>query len=364
MSKLPTLWINGRFLSRPVTGVERVAREIISQIAKDYADSNGILTIEGRAWQLRLITPKGYTASPWPNIPLQQVGPLSGHAWEQTTLAFRTAGQWLLNLCNTGPLIKRRQLTFLHDAQPFAIPGNFSFAFRSWYQLLYRSQSMFAKRILVNSKFTARELHAHVGLSHKKVVLCPLGINHQDGPSLELSAEERLSLPKSPFLLAVSSANPNKNFSGLLRALELMGRAAPPCVIVGQQNQHHFSAVKMDSEKISHLGYVSDAALVELYRRATALAFPSFYEGFGLPPLEAMGQGCAAIVSDVSAMPEVCGQAALYCNPSKPETIARAIDEVFSNPSQRQMLAQQGKRWASRYTWSRTAAAVIKALPQ
>ncbi|MEM7705887.1 MAG: glycosyltransferase family 1 protein [Pseudomonadota bacterium] len=363
MSAEPLLWINARFLGRPVTGVERVAREILEVIAHDYVDHEGLLHIDGRRWRPRLIAPRSVRCdSPWPNLPLVRIGPGNGHMWEQTTLALCTAGDWLLNLCNTGPVFKRRQISFLHDAQPFAIPENFSFAFRAWYRWLYRLQSRNAYRIAVNSRFTAGELARHIGLDPGKTVLCPLGVDHAEGILDELSEERHASLPEGPFLLVVSSSSPNKNIGGVMAALAELGEKAPPCVMVGQLDQRHFASVSLNPELIHHLGYVSDAVLKKLYRHASGLVFPSYYEGFGLPPLEAMAHGCPVIVSNCSAMPEVCGDAAIYCDPSRPASIANAIAGLLQEerPERRRTAVQQHAR---RYSWSHAASNLINTLP-
>ena len=347
-----TIWVNARFLDRPVTGVDRVARELLGVLAERYLDGQGCWYAGGRRLCLRLIAPGGSdTPSPWHNLRLVRVGVFRGHAWEQFDLPRLTRGEYLVSLCNTGPMLKRLHILFLHDAQPFVIPENFSPAFRCWYRILFRVAGRLSRRILVNSRFTRQELHHHAGVPCHKMVLCYPGsdhVRHNEGDADPLS---HLELPDQPFLLAVASANPNKNFALIIRALGTLGSKAPHCVIVGRTNQRHFGEVSLDSEHVTHLGYVSDAELLALYRRALCLVFPSFYEGFGLPPLEAMAAGCPVVVSRTSAMPEISGTAAEYCDPGDHRTLARAILSVVESPARRREMIQQGIRRARNFSW-------------
>lgn len=103
------------------------------------------------------------------------------------------------------------------------------------------------------------------------------------------------------------------------------------------------------------MGYVSDAELRALYEHAACFVYPSFYEGFGLPPLEAMACGCPVIVSNAASLPEVCGDAALYCNPCSPEDIAEKISLLMADPRLREDLRQKGLERAKQFTWEKCA---------
>ena len=107
---------------------------------------------------------------------------------------------------------------------------------------------------------------------------------------------------------------------------------------------------------------MSDAELRALYERALCLAFPSVYEGFGLPPLEAMASGCPAVVSRAGAMPEVCGDAALYCPPGDADTLAAHIASVAADDALRRSLVDRGRARARRFTWRQTALALARSL--
>jgi glycosyltransferase involved in cell wall biosynthesis len=357
------IWINARFLGRNITGVERVARQIIGQMAGNLLDAEGCWQEGSARYRFVLVAPGSMQGeSPWPNLALEKHGRLCGHLWEQLELPAITGGDLLLSLCNTGPLFKRQQVVFLHDAQPFAIPENFSIRFRLWYQVMFRCLSRTANRVLVNSNFTRKELHRHIGLEENRTDLCYLGSEHVKSPVAGSDPLSRFNLPGKPFVLAVSSANRNKNFPAVVKALEMLGDAAPPCVIVGKMNQVHFGGNTLDTDKVTHLSYVSDEELYALYQRALCLVFPSFYEGFGLPPLEAMALGCPVVVSRTSSLPEIGGDAVHYCNPHDPATLASAIRALAISPEQREICISKGLARADRFSWQRSAEVVLKVI--
>jgi glycosyltransferase involved in cell wall biosynthesis len=353
-----TIWINGRFLQRPVTGVERVARELLTELSPRL-DRDGRLAREGRpGWRFRLLVPaSGEGDSPWPNLPLVRGGAGAGHLWEQASLPWLTRDGWLLSLCNTGPLFKRRQLLFLHDAQVFAIPDNFTWRFRTWYRILFGLAGRRARILATNSQFSRSELVRRAGLDPARFTLVPLGADHvlRDAPAPVQGGE-------GPFLLAVASLSPNKNLRLVQEALALLGPEAPPCVLVGKRCDEVFRAPALSGLRIRHAGHVQDPELYGLYRQALCLVFPSFYEGFGLPPLEAMALGCPVIVARSGALPEVCAAAALYCDPRDPATLAQAIRALQGDPRVREQFRLRGLARAARFTWARGMDALLEGL--
>ncbi len=363
----PVIWVNARFLTRRVTGVERVAREILNALVRDQLDADGRWHGPLGVFRFHLLAPRTHTPleNPWPALPLTQAGLFDGHAWEQFDLPRLTRGSHLLNLCNTGPLFKRLQWMFLHDAQTFAIPENFTWGLRHWYRTMFKVTGRLSLGVLTNSHFSASELTRHVGIQADRLHVAHLGVDHIDSVAPELSTEQAgllATLVDRPFVLAVSSDNPNKNFGAVVRALELLGDAAPPCVIVGPRNDRVFAQSRLDASRVHRLGYVSDAELVALYQQAGVLVYPSFYEGFGLPPLEAMWHGCPVIAARTSALPEICADAAEYCDAHDARTLAQSIQGVLGSEERQQTLRKRGQTHARQFQWRSTVNHVLACL--
>jgi glycosyltransferase involved in cell wall biosynthesis len=163
-------------------------------------------------------------------------------------------------------------------------------------------------------------------------------------------------------VLAVSSRNPNKNFQGVVRAMNLLGGRAAPFIIAGNVNSQVFGETEALPASVIQVGHISDAQLRALYESAGCFVFPSFYEGFGIPPLEAMACGCPVIAGDIGALRETCGDAALFCDPADPSSIAERIEEIMAASELRQKFIERGRLHALGFRWSKTAAETWKIL--
>ncbi len=360
-----TIWVNGRYLSRKITGVERVAGEILASLAQHYLDRQGRYQGKSTALQFKLAVESDSTFS----IPsyaegweVKRIGNRKGHAWEQLDLASLPSKDWVLSLCNTGPILRGNHVIFFHDAQVYAIPQNFDWKFRWWYKALLNFSGRRSKAILTNSEFSKSELSKFTRIANEKFETILLGCDHMLRITPEIPRELLTKLAGKPYVLAVSSASPNKNFSSVLKALEHLGSDAPHCVIVGQQYSKVFKNSKLNSDRVIEMGYVSDETLAGLYANAMCLVYPSFYEGFGLPPLEAMLLGCPVIASNCSSLPEVCGTAAIYCDPNDPTTIANSILYLTQNPEKVSTMRITSKVHAENFTWRKSATHLLEVL--
>lgn len=186
---------------------------------------------------------------------------------------------------------------------------------------------------------------------------------------------ERTKLPEK-FFLAVGTLEPRKNYEKLILGFyEFLkdvsaknpGQKDYHLIIVGKEGWKFEGIYKLIEElklknRVHILGYLSGASIINLYNLAEAFIFPSIYEGFGIPPLEAMKCGCPVIVSNTSSIPEVVGDAGLYVNPEKPASIAGALSKIISNSDLRKKLIEQGFAQSKKFSWALSAKKLLEIL--
>lgn len=343
-----TVLVNGRFLAQPVTGVQRFAREI-----SRGAHRQGVWSPEDYAVPTPAQVGDGAEFEP------TRLGRRTGHAWEQLELGRSRMldDRMLVNLCNTAPIYRRRQLVVLHDVAFVARPGNFTWRFRAWYRAMVRSYMAAGVRIATVSEFSRQEIARCFGYPIERIGVVPESGEHILEVPADRSVLDAAGVGDQPFVLAVSSRVPNKNFASIARAAAMPELAGVPFLIAGGAGAAGvFDGGAIQSPHTRFLGYVSDAQLRALYERAAVFVFPSFYEGFGLPVLEAMSCGCPVIASDTSSIPEVAGEAAMLIDPNDPAMLARAIATVIGDPDLRRRMREAGLAQARRFTWDRAAA--------
>jgi glycosyltransferase involved in cell wall biosynthesis len=230
----------------------------------------------------------------------------------------------------------------LHDLQHLDLPQLFSRGERAFRSRAYHRSARSARLVIVPSAFVRDRAVELLGLDTGGIRVIHHGIDHG---RFSPGSEDR-----EPFLLYPARPWPHKNHARLYEAFSLVRRERPELRLV-LTGGGHSGAVP---DGVQALGNVSVEELVSLYRRAAALVFPSLYEGFGLPPLEAMACGCPVACSIAASLPEVCGDAARYFGPDDPEEIAAAIEDVLAEPGK---WRARGLLHASGFTWERSAAA-------
>ncbi len=347
------VFINGRFLSQTVTGVQRSALETVRALDRLAASRDpGFLGLEGE-----ILTPPGARAlSGLTRFPVRRVGFASGHLWEQIELPWYARTGILVSLANAAPLWTRQQCVTLHDASVFAVPEAYSTAYLAWYRVLTPGLGRRAARIVTDSVFSRSELVRRAGIREDKIRVVPLGAEHILAAACDVGILAEHGLGKRPFLLAVSSQGAHKNLPALCEATRHLDRGAYDVVVAGGSNDRVFGTTSASwPEHVKRLGYVTDGQLRALYSHAACFVYPSLYEGFGLPPLEAMMCGCPVVVSGAASLPEVCGDAAVYCDPHDPADIARSIATVMGNEALRSRMKARGYQRAREFTWERSA---------
>ncbi|MFN4266235.1 MAG: glycosyltransferase family 4 protein [Aquabacterium sp.] len=358
MTRASRIVINGRFLSRPVTGVERFATEMLSALDRLISDGGAPLP------PIEILLPPGCTPKvSFANMPYRTVGRRQGHGWEQLDLPRACGDALLVNLCNTGPAFRARQVVVIHDAAVFAVPRAYSFGFRWAYRLLHTCIALTAGHIWTVSEYSRRELQRYLPLRNKPVQVLPEGGEHVRRVRPDSAVLDRFGIGSRPYVLSVSSAQPAKNFGLLVRALEQTGDPGFDVVVAGGTNPAVFSESQGSLPPyFKHVGYVTDEELAALYQRATCFVFPSLYEGFGIPPLEAMALGCPVVASTAASIPEVCADAAQYFDPRDPSALLTALMAVMSDPHLRDQLKANAVRQGEYWTWTRAASSLARAL--
>jgi len=361
------IFINGRFLSQPVTGVQRYAIELIRAIDGHLGESPALM----QQFEFVLLVPPNLNQTPvFAYISVKQVGRLTGHLWEQMELPFYSRKGFLVGLCNTGPLLRRYQIITFHDASVYRVPEAYSRMFRFWYRAIFTIISHRIKGLLTVSQFSRDEIAACCGIQPQRITVTYNGIDHQRwGDKHEsLYTDKTICIDKvrfagRPFVLAVSSMSPHKNFRTLTEAVILLGKAGFDIVIAGGTNPAVFAGMDISLPKtVKHVGFVSDNELKSLYSQAACFIFPSLYEGFGLPPLEAMSNGCPVIAARAGSLPEVCGDAALYCDPKSPHDIADKINMMMGDAKLRDEFRAKGLLHAKQFTWEKCARETLFAI--
>ena len=347
---LAPIFINGRFLSQRSTGVQRFAAETIRALDQLLGEISEPLP------RLTILAPPNAKNPELHTIDFRMVGSFGGHLWEQTVLPWESRHGFLLSFGPTGPLLRRSQLVTIHDAAVHVVPEAYSRAFRVWYKLLLPILVRRTHEVATVSEFSRRELQRHFGAHDTDIRVVTEGWEHVLRAPADPSILAMHDLVGKPYVLAVSSVTAHKNFGVIAQALPELQRGDATIVVAGAVDNPLFSRLPKHSlDRLRLIGYVADPQLRALYENATAFVHPSRYEGFGLPPLEAMSLGCPVICSNAAALPETCGDAALYFAPDDFRQLATHIDDVLSNPELRAQLSRKGLQRVQHFGWKGTA---------
>jgi len=353
-----TIFINGKFLAQRTTGVQRLAMNLT--IALDQLP-------EIKSNDFILLCPPGSNSINLKNIKTKIIG-LSNkklHLWEQIILPFHTRGQFLLNLAGPAPFIKKKQVCMIPDAAVYDFPKAYTRSFKIWYQILFRKIISEAFMILTISEFSKIRLIKNHGKKAERLKIVPCGADHIKNIESDFEIIGKYQLNDKKFFLSVGSFNPSKNLLNLVIAFSKIKNSNAYLVLAGDKNNAIFSneeAQFFNHPRIIKTGPITDEQLSGLYAMAHAFIFPSLYEGFGIPPLEAMSLGCPVFVANAASMPEVCGNAAEYFNPHSIEDITATLEKSLANEIQRHQLREQGYQRVKQYTWHKAAQKLISHL--
>ena len=341
------LFVNARFLTQKTTGVQRYAIEMSGRLKKLIPN-------------IRFLAPKEVVhQAAADDLEIEKVGRFPGYIWEQVELPkyLRKQGRnaVLLNLANLAPVNYNRNIVTIHDLAPLIYPRWYSRRFSASYRFLLPEIARKAVGIITVSEFSKREIAARFEIDSDKISVVYNGVSAEFRPGNR--EEPGNSLGK--YILAVSSLDPRKNFEGIIAAFGTLDIPGLNLVIAGSKDRI-FADKKTErlirnDGRVIFSGFVDNCNLINLYRNAVMLVYPSFYEGFGLPPIEAMACGCPCVVSEAASMPEVCGDAALYCDPHDHKDIADKLRSLFFDSRLRNDLVARGLNRAGSYSWEKSA---------
>jgi glycosyltransferase involved in cell wall biosynthesis len=332
--------VNLRTLGSQITGVQRYLLSLLPHLPPE----------------LRLVKPA------------RALQGIKGHLWEQFYLPTQLKRRLLWSPANTGPLGVSRQVLTVHDAAALDHPEWFERKFALWYSALLPPLIRKVRAIITVSQFSKERIVQLTGVEADRIQVISNGVDRRFQPKDRKTIKEtiaHLGLTE-PYILFVGSLEPRKNLKMLLETWQ-MGNFEGATLAVAGTTGRVFQRFQTDStpKGVRLLGRVDDDLLPILYSGAAGFVYGSIYEGFGLPPLEALACGCPIAVSDIPAHREVCGEAALYFDPFRTEDLLSKLEMLLRfDSSERVSLAEQGFRRAALYRWETAAAQTWKLLQQ
>jgi glycosyltransferase involved in cell wall biosynthesis len=339
----PSVAINGRFRTQTMSGVQRVAAALTARLRTPH----------------EVIAPPA--SLPW----------ALGHPWEQLVLPARAGRRVLWSPCNTGPVGAARHVVTLHDAAVLDHPEWFSRGYAALYAQLWPQLARRAKLVTV-SAFSRGRLADRLGVPEADIAVVPNGVDERFRPAAEgelASVRRAHGLGEGPYFLTLSTLEPRKNLALVLRAWEHARRSLSGVrlVVAGSAGRRAVFAGAAAPElaeapDVTFAGHVAEGELPALIAGARALLYPSLYEGFGLPVLEAMACATPVVTTRCGALPEVAGEATLYVDPQDADDLAATIVRLAEDDALARSLATAGLAQAAGFSWAAAARAMDEIL--
>jgi len=338
--------INARFAAQTLTGVQRYAWEVMNRLKAETNVS--------------------------PQRPHEILADRTGLdlIWEQTVLPYKARrARVLWSPTGSGPLFcPLPHVVTLHDGAVLSHPKWFSPSYARWRRFFIPQLVRSADLIITVSEFAKSHLSEHLEIDAERIVPIYNGCDAERfgkiDPAEVKRVRQKYDLP-SRFVFGLASLEPRKNFPRFLRAWEQIENEFEDVgLVIGGGKGKHFRNTESTSksDRVSFLGYVPEDDLPALYAAATVFVYPSIFEGFGLPVLEAMAARTPVITSDAASLPEVAGDAALLVDPYASREIAEAIMTVLGDRSVRLEMVEKGVTRAGRFSWDKTARKTLDVL--
>lgn len=322
--------INGRFLSRPITGVERYGREILRLFRGNY------------------------------QVEKTRANGLAGHIWEQFILPIKVKSKSILwSPANTGPLWLHNQAVTIHDLSPLEHPEWFKTSFAAWYRLFLPILINGVPVVFTPSHYVKQKVVKRFGIGN--VIVTPNGVD--TARFYPNAKQSTYNLPKN-YIMFAGSLQPRKNLQTFIEAWLEIKNDFPKLwlIIAGNTGKVYTTTHLPKVERVMSLGYVSEDDLAGIYAKAALFVLPSFDEGFGLPALEAMACGVPVIVSEGGALPEIVGEAAFIFRLGEKNDLAKVIRVCLEDNDLRLSLVSKGLERVKLFTWQKSADIIWKTL--
>ncbi len=358
--------INGRFLIAKRTGVQRAAYNLIRTLIEvdrdnEYVIFTGHEQVGAQDWNYSNVTVVGDDLRPSESF--------RNHFWEQIRLP-KLSKKYNIDIlhspANIAPLFySGKSIINIHDLCFVVNPQWYSFAFRTVYNLIIPQLAKRATKVITNSNNSKNDILQHFNLPAERVSLVYWAVD--DTFSLPLINNEAVAtIGERDYILYVGSLEPRKNINILIEAYEQLRRQNPTIktklVLIGGESPL-FAAVQLNvreyRDDIIFKGFVTDSELSAYYRGARLMAYPSLYEGFGLPPLEAMASGVPVVTSSSSSIPEVVGSAAVLVNPRDCKQLTDALHRVLTDEHLCKEMIAEGFTQVAKFNWYRVVRGVL-----
>jgi glycosyltransferase involved in cell wall biosynthesis len=348
--------INGKFLLASLEGMPRTGREICAAFDQLLEDKR-FSSVE-----MKILAPKGASKEiSLRNIPIVEVGRSTGFFWEQVEFAYFLGDRYSLNFTSTAPLARQYGCVVVHDAQFLSAPKSHGWKSSALYRTITPSVARRYRTIIAPSAYAKDEVLRYDVCKRDDINVVHNGGDHVLRREHDRNTLKDLDLIKNDYILAISQVHFHKNLKTVFEAMQKDPFLASRLVMVGSAGPEDYRKANISVPAGTRfLGRLSDSQLVELFENARMFLFPSTTEGFGLPPLEAMYLRCPTVCSNAGAMPEVCGDGALFASPLDPMDWLEKIRYLWSSTEARDQLSRKGREKASTYTWLRSAESYLR----
>ena len=359
--------INARYAQRQITGIERYTVELIRNLARIDA-KNRVMLFFNKHERIPKLTNNPFFQNYISSFPTTRTS--MRILWDQIFLYFEIKKNRLDIFHGPSfvvPILKPKRckyVTTIHDLSWFYYPESFTFLNRLFFTLFLPRSINNSDMIIADSYSTKKDIIKFFKVSSEKIKVIYLGIDERFKKSSASEVRnilDKYTLPPD-FILSIGSLLPRKNVVNILKAFHALKKKGhkEKLVIIGKKAwlyEQIFSVIKEYhlEDDVIFTGYVDDRDLPALYSASELLLFPSLYEGFGLPILEAMACGCPVITSNISSMPEVAGGAAVLVNPKHIDSITQAVDHILLNTGLKDSLIKKGYEQAKKFNWIDTA---------